>query len=411
MPRFAHKIISVYFQLIPSTSKKTKILLDIVVFFILSLSDKYLMKNLESMKLILKSVLFAANLIVGQLTISFAATPTYNIAKFADAPYPNAIAADSSDDIIMAYNDGVKKFIKSTGASSLITGSGANKVSVALALAIDSAFGRNVIYTVDQNNRVIKLAYNAATKTYAQTIIATNEAVAAAGATYDPHVKFSANFGGGGVSAVRAIGGIAVDNNQNIYLADKIKHVIWKLTCPTTPTGKYTLSVVAGTLGVSGIPTANASTKFNAPLGLAFNASWNLLVADSGNRVVQQLVFTATGALVNASVLVGVAGQYNGPNDGKSPISPCLYGPKNITLDRVGNLYIADSYVDLVRYVSGNVIRIIAGTTEQKSNASTYSGISTGTRLLGLSGVAVDSTGIIYITEANNMCARKMMKK
>ena len=96
---------------------------------------------------------------------------------------------------------------------------------------------------------------------------------------------------------------------------------IWKLTPKTN--GAYTLSVVAGTLGIPGVP-AVTGTKFRNPMGLRFNSMNNLFVADNGNKVIQKLTFKANGDLDKAAVVVGVVGNSSGFQDGGSPLTGCL---------------------------------------------------------------------------------------
>lgn len=77
--------------------------------------------------------------------------------------------------------------------------------------------------------------------------------------------------------------GMVYDGNRNLYVADSGNNAIRKVT----PTG--VVSTYAGS-GSTGSNNANGtSATFNAPLGLAIDASSNLYVADSGNNLIRKV--------------------------------------------------------------------------------------------------------------------------
>ena len=343
--------------------------------------------TINPIKTLLKGIFLLTVICVYDTSSAFAAQPTYTMQTLAKVAYPNAMDIDRLGNVYVGSNEGVRMYNKALGTNALITGSGPNVVACAMAVAVvpnsltpAAANAVYTIYTADQNNRIYKLVYNAQTRTYIQTVIATNEAAAAAGVIYDPAVKYSAGFGGG---KVRAIGAIAVDARQNIFIADKESHVIWKLTPKTN--GAYTLSVVAGTLGIPGVP-AVTGTKFRNPMGLRFNGMNNLFVTDNGNKVIQKLTFKSNGDLDKAAVVVGVVGNSSGFQDSGSPLTGCLSDPKGLAFDTSAatGLYISDGNV--VKYVSFNSnasqskIKLFAGTFNSAiAKNADYSGVPTGT--------------------------------
>ncbi len=93
--------------------------------------------------------------------------------------------------------------------------------------------------------------------------------------------------------------------------------------------------------------------------------------------------------------------------DGGAATSAELDLPLGLALDSSGNLYIADSVNQKIRKVSGSTITTVAG-----SGTSGYSGdkaAATSAELFNPAGVAVDSIGNIYIADTYNHVIREVV--
>ena len=79
--------------------------------------------------------------------------------------------------------------------------------------------------------------------------------------------------------------GLAIDKNDNVYVADTLNHVIRRVT----PEGEVsTFAGIAGETG--GYQDGNAETAlFNEPMGLVFDENGGLYVADSGNHLIRYI--------------------------------------------------------------------------------------------------------------------------
>lgn len=83
--------------------------------------------------------------------------------------------------------------------------------------------------------------------------------------------------------------GIAVDSNGNVFVADATNHTIRKIT----PTG--VISTFSGS-GAAGFDDgAGVAASFNQPRGLAVDANDNVFVADTGNQAIRKI--TPNGAV------------------------------------------------------------------------------------------------------------------
>jgi uncharacterized protein (TIGR03437 family) len=181
--------------------------------------------------------------------------------------------------------------------------------------------------------------------------------------------------------------GVAVDASGAVYIADSANNRVRVVS----PAGIITTFAGDGTVGYA---DADAATdgQLHTPTGLAIDKSGNLYIADSGNSVVRQVSTTGAITTVAGSSAVGYFG------DGGPATSAYLVGPLDVAVDGSGDLFIADTGNAVIRKVTpdGN-INTVAG-----SNIVGFSGDggkATSAELNQPRGVAVDSSGNIYIAE------------
>ena len=171
--------------------------------------------------------------------------------------------------------------------------------------------------------------------------------------------------------------GVAVDSNDNVYIADRSNHVIRKIDTD------HMISTIAGngSLGYSGDGGLATSAQLNNPWGVAVDSSGNIYIADSDNNVVRKV--DPDG---NISTFAGNGTEGSG-GDGGPAASAQLGHPTGLAIDSKGNLYIANVYNAMVRKVDpdGNISTVFKG------------GVS-GTFAAG---VAVDSNDNLYIAWAD----------
>lgn len=171
---------------------------------------------------------------------------------------------------------------------------------------------------------------------------------------------------------------VAIDKNGNVYVADYINKVIRKIT----PSG--IVSTFAGN-GSSGSTDGNGSNaRFALPTGITIDANGNLYVADSGNFLIRKI-----DAAGNVTTVAGVA--FN---------SLYFSHPKGIAIDSAGNLFVADYSNHRIRKIDGatGVITTIAGS----GIAGSANGSGTDASFNFPTGITIDTTGNLYVTESNN---------
>ncbi len=144
--------------------------------------------------------------------------------------------------------------------------------------------------------------------------------------------------------------GIAIDQNGNIYTADRWSHIIRKIT----PNAEVT--TLAGQAGISGDADGTGSEAlFNEPWGLCTDKAGNVLVADTRNNKIRKI--TPEG------VVTTIAGSGNFGTSNGIGLASTFGNPTGIECDEDGNIYVADHLTHIIRKITPNgVVSTIAGT-------------------------------------------------
>jgi sugar lactone lactonase YvrE len=200
-------------------------------------------------------------------------------------------------------------------------------------------------------------------------------------------------FGTGLAARFRIPLGVAVDSTGNVYVADQFNSTIRKVT----PAGIVT--TLAGTPGRPGSGDgAGPAVRFNFPTGVAVDSAGNVYVADQLNNTIRKI--TTDGVVTTlAGTLAG------GSADGTGAAASFSF-PTDVAVDGAGNVYVADQFNNTLRKVTAaGVVTTLAGTAGMSGTAD---GTGPAARFNSPTGVAVDSTGNVYVADQNNYTLRKV---
>jgi sugar lactone lactonase YvrE len=143
--------------------------------------------------------------------------------------------------------------------------------------------------------------------------------------------------------------GIAVDGSGNLFIADSSDHTIWKVNTANQKT------LLAGSPGLSGSTDGTGSgARFNNPGGLALDPAGNLVVADTGNHTIRRVT--------QAGVVTTLAGAPGQPGSADGAALARFNAPFGLAVDATGAIFIADTQNHTIRFLSGGTVSTYAGT-------------------------------------------------
>lgn len=213
-------------------------------------------------------------------------------------------------------------------------------------------------------------------------------------------------FNGDGITAITAelnyVGGVAVDDSGNVYIADYSNQRIRKIEHGT---GIISTIAGTGTGGYNGDNILATSAEVNGPFGVAVDTTGNVYIADAFNNRIRKITYS-TG-MISTIAGTGVSG-YNG--DGILATTAQVAIPFGVSVDDTNNVYISDLNNNRIRKitVSTGYITTIAGTAVQGYNGDGID--ATTAELNGPTHVAFDANGNVYIADYHNNRVRKITK-
>jgi len=297
---------------------------------------------------------------------------------------PTGIAVDAAGNIYVSdYGDNLIRKISAAGIVSTIAGNGnqgslngldtASSFNGPTALALDAA--GNIYVADDNNNMVRKISTNGMVSTYAGSD--------STGLINGPAAN-SALFGPTGV---------AVDGSGNVYIADAGNNIIRMVNTSDV------VSTYAGSTNEAATNGPLLSASFNNPTGLAIDGSGNIFVADMLDGMIRE-ISPSTGTVTTLAGSGDTTASVNGTGTAAS-----FYFPNSLAVDASDNIYVTEYATNLIRKVDPTgVVTTFAG------NGAAGQADSTGTSASfnGPSGIAVDKSGNLYVADTYNNVIRKI---
>jgi hypothetical protein len=210
--------------------------------------------------------------------------------------------------------------------------------------------------------------------------------------------------------------GLATDSAGNVFIADTANNAVRKISAAT---GIMTTVAGNGLIGYSGDGGPAASAQLFYPRDVAVDGLGNIFIMDTGNCVIRK-VTASTGVITTvAGTPPNSSGKYycGYSGDGGPAISAELYPidllipAGGVAVDSSGNIFIADTGNAVIREVSAatGIITTVAGIANSVNVGGGDGGPATGATLFSPYGVVVDGSGNIFIADTYDFAIREVM--
>lgn len=344
--------------------------------------------------------------------------------------FANGLAVDPAGNVIIAdtTNCAVRKISISTGVISTVAGTGICGYSGNGGSAIDAQLSQLYGVAVDRSGNLLIAD---TTNCVVRKVSASTGDITTVGGNYSLGCGYSGDGSAANASQLGQPDGVAVDSSGDIFIADCNNSAIREVSASTGDISTfagvvlpnpYDVGQMVGLPGYSGdgYSATDAELGFlndtTYGAGLATDANGDIFIADTDNNVVREV--SASTGIITTVAGDGIIG-YSG--DGGPATSAELFYPRDVAVDRSGNIFIVDSGNCVIRKVAAatGIITTVAGTPPD-SAGNYYCGFSgdggpaTSAQLYPIflltpaGGVAVDNADDIFVADTGNAVIREV---
>jgi DNA-binding CsgD family transcriptional regulator/sugar lactone lactonase YvrE len=196
------------------------------------------------------------------------------------------------------------------------------------------------------------------------------------------------------------VGGIAIGARGTIYIADRSGHRVYSYTVGDA---KPTVFAGTGHAGSSGDGSAATGAELYRPGGLAVDTQGDVYIADSVNNRIRKV--DTRGVI---TTVAGSGKYYGDTGDGGPATAARLSFPYGVAVARDGSIYISDTGNNRLRKVtpSGTILALagsgIAGFLGEGGEARA-------SELAAPEGITLDREGDLYVADTLNLRIRELV--
>jgi uncharacterized protein (TIGR03437 family) len=189
-----------------------------------------------------------------------------------------------------------------------------------------------------------------------------------------------------------------VDSSGNLFIVDQGAHVIRKVTTGGTIT---TYAGVNNSPGFSGDGGPATQAQMNNPTADTFDGAGNLYVTDQSNQRIRKIDTSGNITTVAGNGNIAFSG-----DAGLATLASLDY-PGEIVFDSAGSLFIVDTVNEAIRKVTGGIISTVAGTPGTQGNSGD-GGPPSQAQFGQPFAMTIDRAGNLYVADINYNRVRKI---
>jgi len=317
-------------------------------------------------------------------------------ASSASLNLPGEIALDTNGNLFIAdsQNGRIRRVDASTGIITTVAGNGGFTFSGDGGPATAASLNHPGGVALDTNgNLFIADAYNCRIRRVDAT---TGTITTVAG---NGQFSFSGDGGPATAAALWFPIGVRVDTGGNLFVADLYNKRVRRVDASTGIITTFAGNGQSGLSGDGGPATSAAMT----PVGVALDSSGNLVIADEGSRRVRRV-----DASTNIVTTVAGNGDFCFYGDGGPALAASLCAPQGLSADPSGNLLAYDTNNGRIRRINtatGDITTVAGG--GNPADGLGDGGPATQAKFGG-SGVTADAHGNIFLTDWGNYRVRRV---
>ena len=192
-------------------------------------------------------------------------------------------------------------------------------------------------------------------------------------------------------------GGVAVDRDGNLFIADHGNHRIRKVDAA----GIITTVAGTGEAGFSGDGGPATTAQLSHPFAIAFDPQGRLVISDFGNARIRRVEADGTIHTIMGTGIPNAAG------DGGPGTAASMRSASALAFDRDGNLLIAEQYSMRIRRLAPDgTVTTFAGTGMQGSSGD--GGPATAATFQYPAGVAAGPDGSVFVSDQDGIKLRRI---
>jgi hypothetical protein len=246
----------------------------------------------------------------------------------------------------------VREVLANTGIITTVAGNGAAAFTADGVAPTSTGIGTPTRTITDANNNLYIVAQSDNAIRFVPNGGLIRTIVGTEGTACAPPATSSCGDGGLATAAtLNAPAGLGRDLNGNLYITDTGDN---RIRFVNMASGVITTIAGTGAAGYTGDGGLGTNATLNAPYALAVDSAGDLFIADQGNKVIREVtastlnILTLAGNGTACATATGVCG------DGGADNVAAFITPKGVAVDSMGALYVSDAGENRIRKAIGN---------------------------------------------------------